>query len=283
MGGRAADSRVSSSRVVRVDASITEMPFIAINNTRLFYRLEGRAGLPILVLSHSLGCDHGMWLPQMPGLLERFQVLRYDTRAHGDSDVPPGDYTMDHLGQDVLGLLDGLNIPRAAFCGISMGGAIGQWLALHAPDRLTALVLANTAPKLGTRDLWEARRNAVREGGMLEILEPTMQRFFSPENQDTDAAASVRHVFLRTDPEGYAACCAALRDADFRASLSRISTPTLVIGSDRDRSTPWKDHGEVLAREIPGAKTLKLDTAHLSNLEQPEAFTGALLDLLPKS
>ena len=257
------------------------MPFITINNARFFYRLEGRPALPVVVLSHSLGCDHGMWLPQMPDLMERFQVLRYDTRAHGASDTPPGDYTMDQLGGDVLALLDELKIEHAAFCGISMGGAIGQWLALNAPDRLTALVLANTAPKLGTYDTWEARRKAVREGGMLEILEPTMQRFFSPENQDTDAAASVRHVFLRTDPRGYAACCAALRDADFRSALHRIRTRTLVIGSDRDPSTPWKENGELLTRDIPGAKALKLDTAHLSNLEQPLGFNAALLEFLP--
>src|ERR1043166_4629489 len=129
------------------------VPFAIISNARVFYRLEGKPGLPVLVLSHSLGCDHGMWLPQMPDLLERFQVLRYDTRAHGASDAPSGDYTMDQLGQDVVRLLDALKIQHAAFCGISMGGAIGQWLALNAPQRLTALILANTAPKFGTPDL----------------------------------------------------------------------------------------------------------------------------------
>ena len=264
------------------------MPFAAINNTRLFYRLEGRSTLPVLMLSHSLGCDHGMWLPQMPDLLERFQVLRYDTRAHGASDAPagdytlarPGEYTLDQLGHDVLGLLDMLKIPRAAFCGISMGGAIGQWLAVNAPQRLIALVLANTAPKFGTHDLWEARRKAVLEGGMQAIVDATMQRFFSTQNQHSAYAESVRNVFLATDPRGYAACCAALRDADFRALLGRISTRTLVIGSDRDPSTPWKEHGELLAGGIPGAKALKLDTAHLSNLEQPKAFTLAVLDFL---
>ncbi|HLY92253.1 MAG TPA: 3-oxoadipate enol-lactonase [Candidatus Angelobacter sp.] len=264
------------------------MPFTNVNNTRLFYRLEGRAGLPILILSHSLGCDHGMWLPQIPDLLERFQVLRYDTRAHGASDATagdytlarPGEYTLDQLGHDVLGLLDALKIRPAAFCGISMGGAIGQWLAVNAPQRLTALVLANTAPKLGTFDTWEARRKQVLEGGMQAIVGATMERFFSEENRASALAESVRHVFLGTDPRGYAACCAALRDADFRSSLGRISTPTLVIGSDRDQSTPWKGNGEVLARDIRGAKAVKLETAHLSNLEQPQAFTLALLDFL---
>ena len=234
----------------------------------------------MLVLSHSLGCDHGMWLPQMLDLLDHFQVLRYDTRAHGASDAPAGDYTLDQLGHDVLGLLDTLKIAQAAFCGISMGGAIGQWLAVNAPQRLTALVLANTSPRFGTPDLWNARRQAVLEGGMQAIVDPTMQRFFSAENQTSAFAQSIRNVFLGTDPKGYAACCAALRDADFHATLGRISTRTLVIGSERDPSTPWKEHGEVLARGITGAKALKLDTAHLSNLEQPRAFTSALLDFL---
>jgi 3-oxoadipate enol-lactonase len=256
------------------------MPFAIVNNARLFYRLEGRAGLPVIVLSHSLGCDHGMWLPQMPELLERFQVLRYDTRAHGASDTPSGDYTMDQLGQDVMGLLDALHISQAAFCGISMGGAVGQWLAVNAPERLTALVLANTAPKFGTPNLWEVRRNAVLEGGMKAIVDATMERFFSDEHRGSAYAESVRKVFVATDPRGYAACCAALRDADFHAALGRIATRTLVIGSDRDLSTPWKGNGEVLAREIAGAKALKLDTAHLSNLEQPQAFTSALIEFL---
>src|SRR5215470_12849458 len=113
------------------------MPFANVNNTRMFYRLEGRAGLPVLVMSHSLGCDHGMWAPQMPELLERIQVLRYDTRGHGASDVPAGDCTLDDLGRDVLGLAGLLNISKFAFCGLSMGGAIGQWLAINTPRRVT--------------------------------------------------------------------------------------------------------------------------------------------------
>jgi 3-oxoadipate enol-lactonase len=256
------------------------VPFASANNTRLFYRLEGRPGLPVLLLSHSLGCDHGMWLPQIPELLQRFQVLRYDARGHGASDAPPADYTMGQLGHDVLGLLDALNIPQAAFCGISMGGAIGQWLALNAPERLSALVLANTAPKFGTPELWDSRRKAVLEGGMQAIVEPTMQRFFSDANRDSPLAHSVRNVFLGADPRGYAACCAALRDADFRPALRAIRARTLVIGSDRDPSTPWQENGELLARQVPGATALKLDTAHLSNLEQPQAFTAALLEFL---
>lgn len=196
-------------------------------NTRLFYRLEGRSDLPALVVSHSLGCDHSMWAPQMPDLLQHFQVLRYDTCGHGASGVPAGDYTLDQLGEDVLALADQLGIARFAFCGISMGGAVGQWLAINASQRLTALVLANTSPKFGTPDIWNARRKAVQEGGMEAIVDAVMQRFFSAENQQSIWAQSIRVILLGTDPKGYAACCAALRDTDTRPSLNKISVPTL--------------------------------------------------------
>ncbi|HEY5027621.1 MAG TPA: 3-oxoadipate enol-lactonase, partial [Candidatus Angelobacter sp.] len=256
------------------------MPFAEINKTRLFYRLEGRSDLPALVLSHSLGCDHSMWAPQMPGLLDHFQVLRYDTRGHGASDVPAGDYTLEQLGQDALGLAEKLGLKKFKFCGLSMGGAVGQWLALNAPPRVTALVLANTSPKFGTPETWNARRKAVSEGGMQAIVDAVMQRFFSPDRQTATLAQSTRAVLLGTEPKGYAACCAALRDADTRAALSKITIPTLVIGSDKDPSTPWEAHGAILARDIPGAKAQRIQTAHLSNLEQPRAFTTAVLDFL---
>jgi len=256
------------------------VPFAEINNARLFYRLEGRSDLPALVLSHSLGCDHSMWAPQMPDLLQHFQVLRYDTRGHGASSVPAGDYTLDQFGQDVLGLADRLALAKFAFCGLSMGGAVGQWLAINAPQRLTALVLANTSPKFGTPDVWNVRIKAVQEGGMKAIVDAIMQRFFSPDKQQSSWAQSMRAVLLGTDPKGYAACCVALRDADILASLSKISVPTLVIGGDKDPSTPWESHGAILARDIPNAKAFRLQTAHLSNLEQPRAFTTAMLDFL---
>jgi 3-oxoadipate enol-lactonase len=256
------------------------LPFADVNSTRLFYRLEGRSDLPALVMSHSLGCDLGMWAPQMPDLLDHFQVLRYDVRGHGASAIPAGDYTLDQIGQDVLALADKLKLPRFSFCGISMGGAVGQWAALNAPQRLTKLILANTAPKFGTPETWDARRKAVLEGGMQAIVDATMQRFFSAENQQSVWAQSTRAIVLGTDPIGYAACCTALRDADTRSELGKISASTLIIGSDQDPSTPWEGNGSVLARDIPDAQAVRLQTAHLSNLEQPRAFTTAVLDFL---
>jgi 3-oxoadipate enol-lactonase/4-carboxymuconolactone decarboxylase len=258
------------------------LPFVTVDNTRLFYRLEGKADRPVLVLSHSIGTDHGMWAPQAEDLLPHFQVLRYDTRGHGASDAPKGEYSVERLGRDVLGLADALKIPKFAFCGLSLGGAIGQWLALNAPDRVTGLVLANTSPQFGPRTNWETRMQTVAEKGMAGILDMALQRFFSPETlaRGDAYANAVKSVLLGTDPVGYTACCAALRDVDHTKLLRDIRTPTLVIVGDRDVSTPWQGHGEILAREIPGARAVHLAAAHLSNLERPRSFTTTLLDLL---
>ncbi len=243
------------------------MPFITSNGSRHYYRLEGVEGRPLLILSHSIGADHGMWQPQMSEFLRHFQVLRYDTRGHGASDAPSGEYSIEQLGRDALGIADQLGIARFAWCGLSMGGAIGQWLALHAPDRLSHLVLANTSARFGDRVNWENRIKAVREGGMAAILSLALQRFFSEKTIQAPNAhvSSIRAVLLGTNPEGYMGCCAALRDFDNREQLSKITTPTLVIAGDHDVSTPWTGNGEVLARQIPNAKAVRLAAAHLSN------------------
>ena len=261
------------------------MPFVTIQNCRLFYRLEGSAGQPVLVLSHSIGADHGMWAPQIADLLPHFQVLRYDTRGHGASDAPKGEYSIELLARDVLGLTDALGIHKFAFCGLSLGGAIGQWLGLHTADRLTELVLANTSPQFGPRSNWETRIKMVSEGGMKAIVDMAMQRFFSPETVASGDvyANSVKSVLLGTDPLGYIGCCAAIRDVDNRELLRQIKAPTLVIVGDRDVSTPWEGCGELLARDIPKARAVRLPVAHLSNIERPRSFTVALLEFLQPS
>lgn len=258
------------------------MPFANCNHARLFYRLEGMPEKPVLVLSHSIGTDHAMWAPQVPDLLSNFQVLRYDTRGHGASEVTKGEYSIEMLGRDVLALADSLGIPKFAFCGLSLGGAIGQWLGVNAADRLTSLVLANTSPQFGARSNWETRIRMVSEGGMAAIVDMVMQRFFSPQTlANANAYANtVKSLLLGTDPAGYAGCCAALRDFDSRETLRNIPVPTLVISGDRDVSTPWAGNGEVLAAQIPHARSLQLPAAHLSNLERPRSFLAALLDFL---
>ena len=258
------------------------MPFSTINNRRLFYRLEGREDSPVLVLSHSIGADQGMWAPQVPDLLSHFRVLRYDICGHGASDAPKGDYSIEDLGREVLGLADALKISEFAFCGLSLGGAIGQWLGIHAADHVSRLVLANTSPQFGARANWDARRKAVLDGGMAAVIDLVMQRFFSPEmlTRGDAYAQSVRSVILGTDPIGYAGCCAALRDMDHTQLLRQIRVPTLVIVGDRDVATPGSGHGEILAREIPKAQALHLPAAHMSNLERPRSFTAALFNFL---
>lgn len=258
------------------------MPFINANQIRMFYRLEGNSGLPVLVLSHSIGTDHSMWDQQIPDLLPYFQVLRYDTRGHGGTDAPSGEYSVEQLGRDALALVDALKVQSFAFCGLSMGGAVGQWLALHALERLTSLILANTSPRFGTTETWSSRIDAVRKGGMAGIVELAMQRFFTTESlaRSLPYVANVRSVLIATDPAGYIGCCAALRDFDSRGGLSMIKAPTMVIVGDKDVSTPLAGNGEILAREIPGARLVTLPAAHLSNVERPRAFLAALFSFL---
>jgi 3-oxoadipate enol-lactonase / 4-carboxymuconolactone decarboxylase len=261
------------------------LPFATNHNTRMFYRLQGNPGCPVLVLSHSISTDHAMWDLQVADLLPHFRILRYDTRGHGASDTTAGEYSVEMLGKDVLALTDALEISQFAFCGLSLGGAIGQWVAAHAPERVTHLVLANTSPQFVPRSNWETRIATVLKGGMPAVVDLAMQRFFSPETlaKQNPNVASTRSVFLGTDPVGYLGCCAALRDMNHADLLKQIKAPTLVIAGDRDVSTPWSGHGERLVNEIPGAEALHLPAAHLSNIERPHSFSTALLEfVLPK-
>ncbi len=261
------------------------MPFALVADNRIFYRLEGKADASVLVLSHSIGTDHGMWAQQAEALLPYFQVLRYDIRGHGASDAPAGDYSIEQLGRDVIGLADSLGIAKFSFCGISLGGAIGQWLGIYASERLSGLVLADTSPDFGDPANWERRRKAVLESGMLPTVQTSMERSFSAETltRNSVQAAAVKSVMLGTNPVGYAGCCAALRDVDHTKLLQQIHVPTLVIVGDQDVATPWQKNGEVLAREIPEAQEVHLAAAHLSNLERPHAFNAALLQFLRRS
>jgi 3-oxoadipate enol-lactonase/4-carboxymuconolactone decarboxylase len=260
------------------------MPVLHIGDTTCCYRLEGRDSSPVLVLSHSLGQDHGMWDPQVSDLATDFRILRYDIRGHGASAVTPGDYRIEQLGADVLALADRLGLERFAFCGLSLGGMIGQWLAANAPDRLTGLVLANTSARADAAGM-EARRATVLANGMAAIADMVMGRFFSPESlaADSPTVATARRTLLSTDPRGYAGCCAAIRDMDQTAALGRIRAPALIISGERDVSLPWTGHSQVLAGHLAGAQLLHLPTAHLSNLEAPRSFNAALRAfLLPR-
>jgi len=222
----------------------------------------------------------------MPALLRYFQVLRLDLRGHGSSDSLPGDYTIERLGRDVIAAVDSAKRDIFAYCGLSLGGMIGQWLGENAADRITHLVLANTSPRVGAPELFEARRKAVLEGGMTAVESAVMERYFSPRvlASSNPQVATTRTALLAADPVGYAGCCAAIRDMDQRPLLGRISAPTLVIGGTLDTATPWEGHGDLLAASISGARSVVFEAGHLSNVELPSAFTNALFDfLLPQS
>ena len=239
-----------------------------------------------MVLCHVLGLDHSMWDPQVPDLVERFRVLRYDLRGHGASDAPPGDYSVADLGRDALDLLDTVGIERAIWCGQSLGGMVGQWLAINAPARLSHLVLANTTPRVADPPGMETRRKTVLEQGVAAVVDTAMKRFFTPASleQNPPRIASARPTFLATSAVGYAGCCAAVRDLDHTAVIESIRSPTLVISGDADESLPFEGHGAVLAQKIPGASVVRLAAAHVSSLELPRTFTRALLEwLTPRS
>ena len=258
------------------------MPFAHIDGIRHFYRLDGRDDRPTIVFSHSLGLDHGQWDHQAADLLPHFRVLRYDVRGHGATDAPAGEYSIERLSRDLLGIADAAGVAQFAFCGLSLGGMIGQWLGANAGERVTHLVLANTSPRYGNPQVMEDRRTAVAKGGMAALVDAILQRFFTEESLagNSPDVASARRTILATNPAGYSGCCAAIRDMDNIASLGKIRTPTLIIFGDRDLSTPWMGAGDILAASIAGAKVVGFPTAHLSNLEAPRSFSAALLDFL---
>ena len=260
------------------------MPKLALATGDINYQVDGPADAPVLVMSNSLGTDLGMWDVQIPELSKTWRVVRYDTRGHGQSAVTEGPYTAEQLGRDVLALLDGLNIQQVAFCGLSMGGLIGQWLAINAPERITHLVLCNTAAKIGNAEGWNSRIDAVNAGGvaaMQALREGSIARWFTPEYAEREPVEADRIVAMltSTNPQGYAANCAAVRDADFRAQLGQIKAPTLIIcGTEDAVTTP--EHGREMQQGIAGAEVIDFHAAHLSNVEIGAPFTQALLTFL---
>ena len=257
------------------------MPFIDTNAVRLRYRLEGKPKAPAIVFSNSLGTNLSMWDPQVSALRDHFRLLRYDTRGHGLSAVPPRPCTVEQLGRDVLALMDAAEIPRAHFCGLSMGGQTGIWLGANAPQRFDRLMLCSTAAHIGNPEIWNARIAAIQAGGMAAIGSATMERWFTRKfiAQAPDVTASVRQMILDTPPQGYIACCEAIRDADLTGQASRVNAPTLVISGSHDPATP-PAQGRLLASTIRGARYLEFEAAHLSNIEVAPQFTAALRDFL---
>lgn len=246
---------------------------------RIAWRMDGPEGAPVLMLAHALGASSAMWGPQVEAFSGTFRVLRYDARGHGASDVPAGPYTIERLGRDALGLLDALGLggEKVVFCGLSMGGFVGQWLGANAPDRLEKLILANTSAYMGPPEGWRDRIETVTREGMAAVTEATLARWFTADFRDRapEAVDAIRKLLMATSPQGFAGCAGAIAGMDLRGSLAAISVPTLIIGNRQDPSTTLA-HAEALHAAIPGSQLAVLPAAHLANIEAAEPFNAAI-------
>lgn len=258
------------------------MPDLDLASHRLHYRIDGDvAGRSWLLFCNSLGTDLGMWDRQVAALSQTYRVLRYDRRGHGLSSAPPAPYALSDLGGDVLALLDALNIDRVHFCGLSIGGLTGQWLAIHAGDRLDKVVLCATAARIGTRESWEARMDVVRKAGLDGLVAATAERWFTPGflAAEPEMVRGVLDRFAATSPEGYIGCCAALSRADFRGKLDQISHPLLAVSGEDDPVCPPTDL-KVIAANAPRGRHVSFAGRHMINIESWSSFNAALLDFL---
>lgn len=249
---------------------------------RIAYRFDGHVTNPVLMLSNSIATTLEMWDVQIPTLVKYFRVLRYDTRGHGSSNAPIGAYSIDRLGRDVVELLDGLNIEHAHFLGLSLGGMIGQWLGIHAGDRIDRLILSNTSPYLGPAPQWDALIKSVLETqDMVAMSRMFLANWFPPHMLDSETTLIeiFRNMILNTSPQGLAGSFASVRDMDFRRTNALIERPTLVIGGSNDTVT-LPSHSELLASTIPNAQLVILESVHLPNIERPEEYIEAVINFL---
>lgn len=245
------------------------------------FRLDGPECAPLLVLSNSLGTTWAMWQAQIPALIQNFRVLRYNTRGHGRSAVGQQPVTLERLGQDVIALLDHLDVERACFCGISLGGMTGMWLNRHAPERFQRIVVANTAARIGQEAGWRDRAATVREQGMDPVAQSAADRWFTPafRQHNPEVVYPLIEQLAATPAEGYAACCDALAMADLRDELTQMPRPMLVIAGESDPVTTSRD-AEAIVVDAPHAHYLVLPASHLSNVACAAAFNQHVITFL---
>ena len=266
------------------------MAFIRAGELIVHYDLAGPPDAPVLVFANSLGTSFHIWESQAACLSDRFCVVRYDMRGHGLTDCPPAPenragYTIELLADDAVGLLDSLGLDRVHFCGLSIGGMVGQRFAATVPDRVASLILCDTANRLGPRSLWDDRIEAVRGHGLPAIAEGVLERWFTPafRSRRADQARGFANMLVRTPARGYIGCCMAIRDADLRSDDGAIDCPTLVVCGDRDEATP-PDVVRGLADAIAGARfELIAGAAHIPCVERPEAITDSISGFLKEN
>jgi len=247
----------------------------------IYVEVAGSESAPALMLSNSLGTNLHMWDDQADEFAKHFRLIRYDRRGHGGSGVPLGPYTMERLGRDVLAVLDALKIAKTNWCGLSMGGMVGQWLGANAPDRVEKLILSNCTDYYPDKGPWNDRIKVIRENGLAHIVSANMERWFTKGFREAqpEVIARFTEMFLATKLDGYIACGMAVRDMDHRALLPKIKAPTLIIAGRQDAATTLA-MAESMRERIPGARLAVLDAAHISNAEQPQAYTETVLDFL---
>ena len=255
------------------------MPFASHDGTRIYWKLQGSDDKPALVLLNSIGTDMSVWDGCIDRLLPDFRILRLDTRGHGASDAPGGEYSLPEMARDVLAVMDSAGIERAHIAGLSLGGMVAMQMALDAPDRVDRLALVCTSATMDSI-AWQARIDAVRSGGMEAIAGLAMERFLSAgfSADHPRSAADVRRNLLSMEPMGYAGAAAAIRDMELREKLGEIAAPSLVVSGTQDVATPREPHGKVLASAIPGAEESALECGHLAPIEVPAELAAKLRD-----
>ena len=257
------------------------MPKFISNDAEINYQTFGDASQPAIIFSNSLGTQFNMWQPQISFFEKKFYVICYDTRGHGASSAPQGPYSIEQLGTDVVHLLDHLNIQKASFCGISMGGLTGQWLAIHHPERFNHVIVCNTAAKIGQEQAWNDRAQLVREQGLKPIAETAASRWFTEPfiRSNTAIVESLSNDLGAGSPEGYASCCEALAKADVREQLKNITIPTLVVAGQKDPVTTVAD-AQYIINHVRSSSLFEINASHISNIEQPKAFNQAIFSFL---
>ena len=257
------------------------MPEINADGCRIHVEVEGPEQAPVLMLSNSLGTNLHMWDDQVAAFARHFRLVRYDRRGHGQSDVPKAPYSMERLGRDVLAILDGLGIAKVNWCGLSIGGMVGQWLGANAPERFNKIILANTSSYFPDPTNWQTRIKLIKEGGIAAVADAVISAWLTADfrEREPQATQNLKTMLLSTPPAGYLACAETLSTLDQRAFLPDIKSQTLVIAGRHDTATPLAAN-EFIRSQIPGASMTILDAAHISNLEQPHAFTDAMVGFL---